>query len=78
MKLMGLISVDFDVTDQIFCIHQILEKKWEYNETVYQLFIDIKKAYDSVRREVLYSILIEFGVPMKLVTFIKMYLNQTL
>jgi LysM repeat protein len=27
----------------------------------------IKKAYDSVRREVLYSILIEFGVPMKLV-----------
>jgi hypothetical protein len=26
----------------------------------------IKKAYDSVRREVLYSILIEFGVPMKL------------
>jgi hypothetical protein len=24
-------------TDQIFCIHQILEKKWEYNETVLQL-----------------------------------------
>jgi hypothetical protein len=22
-------------TDQIFCIHQILEKKWEYNETVH-------------------------------------------
>jgi hypothetical protein len=48
--------------DQIFCIRQILEKKWEYNETVHQLFIDFKKAYDSLRREVLYSILIEFGV----------------
>jgi hypothetical protein len=39
----------------------------EYNETVHQLFIDFKKAYDSVRRELLYSILIEFGVPLKLV-----------
>jgi hypothetical protein len=64
-------------TDQIFCIRQILEKKWEYNETVYQLFIDFKKAYDSVRREVLYNILIEFGVPRKLVRLIKMCLNET-
>jgi hypothetical protein len=52
-------------------------KKREYNETVHQLFIDLKKAYDSVRREVLYNILIEFGVPMKLVRLIKMCLNVT-
>jgi hypothetical protein len=32
--------------DQVFCICQILEKKWEYNETVHQLFIDFKKAGD--------------------------------
>jgi hypothetical protein len=56
---------------------QILEKKWEYNETVHQLFIDFKKACYSVRREVLYNILIEFGVPMKLVRLIKMCLNET-
>jgi hypothetical protein len=50
-------------TDQIFFgIRQILEKKWEYNDTVHQLLIDFKKAYDSVRWEVLYNILIEFGV----------------
>ena len=36
--------------DHIFCIRQILEKKCEYNEEVHQLFIDIKKGYDSVRR----------------------------
>jgi hypothetical protein len=47
------------------------------NETVQQLFEDFKKAYDSVRREVLYSILIEFGVPMELVRLIKMCLNET-
>jgi hypothetical protein len=50
----------------------MLEKKWEYNETVHQLFMDFKKAYyDSVRREVLYNNLIEFGLPMKLVMLIK-------
>jgi sorting nexin-29 len=64
-------------TDQIFYILQILEKKWEYNGTVHQLFIDFKKAYDSVRREVLYNILIEFGIPRKLVGLIKMCLNET-
>jgi hypothetical protein len=58
--------------DQIFCIHQILEeKKWEYNN------IDLKEAYDSVRRKVPYNILIEFGEPMKLIELIKMCLNKT-
>ena len=63
--------------DHIFCIRQILEKKWEYNEEVHQLFIDFKKAFDSVRREVLYKILIEFGIPKKLVRLIKMSVTQT-
>jgi hypothetical protein len=54
-----------------------LEKIWEYNETVHELFVDFKKAYDSVGREVLYSILIEFCVPVKLVGLIKMCLNET-
>ena len=58
-------------TDNIFCIRQILEKKWDYNEAVHRLFMGFKKAYDSVRREVLYSILIECGIPMKLVRLIK-------
>jgi hypothetical protein len=44
---------------------------------VHQLFIDFKKAYDSVRREVLYNILIEFGTHMKLLRLIKMCLNET-
>jgi len=58
-------------TDYILCIHQILEKKWQYNEAVNQLYIDFKKAYDSVRRKILYNILIELGIPMKLVRPIK-------
>jgi hypothetical protein len=48
--------VCFEVTDQLlarffaFIVHG---HKWEYNETFHQLFIDFKKAYDPVRREVL-------------------------
>jgi hypothetical protein len=63
--------------DQIFYIRQILEKKWEYNGTVHQLFIDFKKACDSVKGEVLYNILFEFVIPKKLVRLIKMCLNET-
>jgi hypothetical protein len=62
---------------QIFYIRQILEKKWEYNGLVHQLFIDFKKAYDSIKSEVLYNILLEFGIPKKLVRLIKMCLNET-
>jgi hypothetical protein len=32
----------------------------EYNETVHQLFIDFKKAYASVRREVFYNTPVKF------------------
>jgi hypothetical protein len=55
----------------------VLEKKWEYYGTVHQLFIDFKQAYDSAKREVLYNILLEFGIPKRLVTLIKTCLNET-
>jgi hypothetical protein len=44
---------------------------------VRQLFIYFKKAYVSVRREILYNFLIEFGIPKKLVRLIKMCLTET-
>jgi hypothetical protein len=43
---------------------------------VHQL-LDVKKYYDSMRREVLYNTVVEFGVHMKLVRLIKMRLNET-
>jgi len=58
--------------DNIFCIRQILQIKWECNEAGHQLFTDCKQAYDSFRREVLYNILTESGIPMKAVRLIKM------
>jgi hypothetical protein len=40
-------------------LHGILPNKFRYN------FLPLGKSYDSVKREVLYNILIKFGVPMK-------------
>jgi hypothetical protein len=51
--------------------------QWEYNEAVHQLFINFKKAFDSVMKDILYNILMEFGIPMKLGRLIKMRLNET-
>ena len=47
------------------------------HEAVHQLFTDFKKAYDSVRRETLYNIPLEFGIPKKLVRLVKMCLTET-
>ena len=39
--------------------------------------MDVKKAYKSVRREVLYNIIIQFCIPIKMIRLIKMFLNET-
>ncbi|KAL4084186.1 hypothetical protein QTP88_028016 [Uroleucon formosanum] len=64
-------------TDQIFVIRQILQKGWEYNKDVHILFVDFKKAYDSIHRESLINILKEFRFPSKIVSLIRASINQT-
>jgi hypothetical protein len=67
MKLLEIISVGFDVTGQLLIKFSAFDRYWSLSAIHRR-----KKTYDSVRREVLYNILIEFGVPMKLVRLIKM------
>jgi hypothetical protein len=76
-EVIGVISMYSDAVGQLLTIQYILQssntwEKWEHNVTVHLLFIDINKVYNSLRREVLYNILIEFGIPMNLVSIIKM------
>jgi hypothetical protein len=54
--------VDFDVTDIMHSSY--CERERKYNRRVYVLLMDLKKFYGSVRREVLYDIIIEFGISM--------------
>jgi hypothetical protein len=43
--------------------------------TVVHLFVEFKKASDSVKREILYNFLIDVDITMKLVRLIRMYLT---
>jgi len=74
-KVLGIINVDFDATSQLLITHSSFVKYLRKNGNTTKQCISslhFKKAYDSVRREALYNILIEFHIPMKLVRLIKM------
>jgi hypothetical protein len=55
-EIIGIISVGFNITDQLLirlsAFVRYWRQKWGYNETVHQLFIDLKRDHDSVRRGV--------------------------
>jgi hypothetical protein len=70
------ISTYTSTNDPIFYIRQTSAKNREYNCRLHQVFIDLKKAYDSVRREVLYNISVEFVITRKLGGLIKRCLNK--
>jgi hypothetical protein len=68
MILLGIVIVGLDVTDQLLIRFSAFGRYWRNNGstmTQYIRYSDFKIAYDSVRREVLYNILNEFGIPMK-------------
>jgi hypothetical protein len=44
---------------------------------VHHLFTDFKIAYNTIKRKILYNILLGFGIHKKLVRIIKMCLNET-
>jgi hypothetical protein len=61
VTLLGFIIVGFKETDELVIRFSAFTTYWrKHGNTmrVHQLFINFKKAYDSVRREVLYNILI--------------------
>jgi len=39
--------------DMIFCARQLIEKAIEHNTKAFLLFVDLRKAYDSVPRDVM-------------------------
>lgn len=44
---------------------------------IYHLFIDFRQAYDSVNRDKLLEIMLDFNIPPKLVRMVKMALRNT-
>ena len=60
-------------TDMTFTIRQLVEKSWEHKGKVFFSFIDLKKAYDSVPREGLWTALRKLGVPDRTMNLINSF-----
>ncbi|KAL4104822.1 hypothetical protein QTP88_020098 [Uroleucon formosanum] len=58
-------------TDQIHVIKQITEESHEFDKDVYLLFVNFKQAYDSIARSTLWNVMVQLGIPAKLVRMVK-------
>jgi sorting nexin-29 len=63
--------------DQLFTVKQTLEECWEYNLSMYQIYVDFKQAYDSIQRKKLYTIMYEFGLQHKLARLVRATMTGT-
>ena len=59
--------------DAIYSVRQIVEKTYEHRSKAFCIFVDLRKAYDSVPREALWRALTTLGVPNDLVSIIRSF-----
>ena len=57
--------------DIVFVIRQLIEKTIEHDSSLYILFVDLKKAYDSILRDCLWRVLEKLGVPPTVLSIIR-------
>lgn len=55
----------------VFVARQLVEKAIEHDSSLYVLFVDLKKAYDSVPRSALWLVLEKLGTPPVLLQLIR-------
>jgi hypothetical protein len=44
---------------------------------VYEIYVDLKQAYDSIQRKKLYTVMYEFGLPPKLLRLVRVTMTGT-
>jgi len=64
--------------DHLFCINQVIEKMMAINRELHLLFVDLKKAYDSVPHNKLWEALYNTNLNVNLIKAVKnLYANST-
>ena len=62
--------------DAVFTVKLAMKKRREHQTETWILFLDLVKAFDRVPRELLWLVLLKYGIPPKLVSVIKsLHLN---
>ena len=59
--------------DMIFCAGQLAEKLIEHEEQLHVVFINFKKAYDSIPREAMWKALEKYGLPPVMTSLIRSF-----
>lgn len=62
--------------DHIFTIRNIIEQSIEWQNKLILNFIDFRKAFDSIKRSCIWSILRAYGLPSKFITLIQAFYNN--
>ena len=66
------------VPDAVFCARQLIEKAYEHHCMLFLIFIDVRKALDSVPRVALWIALAKFDVHPNLVNLITSFMRISL
>ena len=64
-------------TAQIFALRRIVEELKNHVKEVVIIFVDFKKAFDSIDREKMFEILTAYGIPTEVVQAIKVMYKNT-
>jgi hypothetical protein len=65
------------ITDHMFTIWQVLEKYYEQNINIHQLYTDFTQAFDIINKQFIHEAIAEFRIPSKLISLTKMTLQTT-
>lgn len=57
----------------VFAARQLQEKCREQQQDLFRAFIDLSKAFDTVKREILWKILLKFGCPRRFVNILQQF-----
>ena len=59
--------------DMMYVARQLVENTREHDDVLYVLFVDLKKAYDSIPRDDLWRVLDKVGVPPTMLEIIRSF-----